>query len=121
MSKKRKPLVTNPLTQWLLDFVDEHDTNLTELSLEAGLSSGSLRSLVIHPERKPAVETCIRLAQVTDKSAEEIALLAGLVGITPTEELHPDRINLIRAYDALPASKKKALLKVADALLDEEE
>ena len=78
MAKKRKPITTNPFTQWLLDYIEEHESNLTELSLQAGLSSGSLRSLVAYPDRKPSIETCIRLAQATGKSSEEIAQLAGL-------------------------------------------
>ena len=68
MSKKRKPIVTNPLTQWLLEYVDEHDVSLTELSVRAGLSAGSLRSLVKFPERLPSLETCMKLAEVTGKA-----------------------------------------------------
>ena len=120
MAKKRKPITTNPFTQWLLDYIEEHETNLTELSLQAGLSSGSLRSLVAYPDRKPSIETCIRLAQATGKSSEEIAQLAGL-SIAPDDKLHPDRCNLLQAYDALSNSKKRALLNVAEAMLSNEE
>jgi len=60
MSKKRKQIVTNPLTQWLLDYTDEHDISLTELSVRAGLSAGSLRSLVKFPDRLPALEAQFR-------------------------------------------------------------
>ncbi len=62
MRKKRETIVT-PFTRWLLEYADEHDTTLTELSLRAGLSAGTLRTYVTHPERqRPTVETtCIRL------------------------------------------------------------
>ena len=89
MSKKRKQIVTNPLTQWLLDYTDEHDISLTELSVRAGLSAGSLRSLVKFPERLPALETCMKLVEVTGKAPDEIFQMAGLNGVTPTNGHQP--------------------------------
>jgi hypothetical protein len=44
--KKRKPIFTTLLTRWMLDYVDVHNTNLSELALQASLSAGSLRSLI---------------------------------------------------------------------------
>jgi DNA-binding XRE family transcriptional regulator len=61
-------------------YVKEHETNLTELALKAGLSSGSLGSLVKYPERIPALETCLRLSKVTGKPSDEIFQMAGLQG-----------------------------------------
>ena len=103
MSKKRKQIVTNPLTQWLLEYTDEHDISLTELSVRAGLSAGSPRSLVKFPERLPALETCMKLAEVTGKAPDEILQMAGLNGATPTMALNPDSLALVRIYDSLPA------------------
>src|SRR5437016_5931484 len=109
MSKK-KQIITNPLTKWLLAYIEDYDTNLTELSLKAGLSAGSLRSLVKFPERKPSIETCLRLSQVTGRSADEIMQMAGLEGLTPSETLHPDRLALLRVYDTLPAGLRQTLV-----------
>jgi hypothetical protein len=36
---KHKNIQKPPLTDWLLNFVDEHETNLTELAVKAGLSA----------------------------------------------------------------------------------
>lgn len=116
MSKKRKQIVTNPLTQWLLEYVDEHDVSLTELSVRAGLSAGSLRSLVKFPERLPSLETCMKLAEVTGKAPEEIFQMAGLNGATPTMALNPDRLALVRIYDSLPAPLRQGLVQVARSI-----
>jgi DNA-binding phage protein len=112
---KRKPITTTPLTRWLLEYVEEHETNLTELALQAGLSGGSLRSLVTYPERIPALETCLRLSKATGKPVEEIFQMAGLNGSEPAEH-DPDRIELIRAYQDLSKPMQHALLAVARAL-----
>jgi len=116
MSKKRKQIVTNPLTQWLLDYTDEHDISLTELSVRAGLSAGSLRSLVKFPDRLPALETCMKLAEVTGKAPDEIFQMAGLNGVTPTMALNPDRLALVRIYDSLPAPLRQGLVQVARSI-----
>lgn len=112
---KRKPNPTTPLTRWLIAYVEDHDTSLTELALRAGLSAGSLRSLVTYPERIPALETCLRLSKVTGKPAEEIFQMAGLNGID-SESLDPDRLGLLQIYQGLPAPMQHALLAVARAL-----
>jgi|GEM_PF-7064218 len=64
MKKNRIPKNDNPFVRWLLGYVDMHDVNLTALSLKAGLSSGSLRSVVNFPSRRPSLETCVRLSAV---------------------------------------------------------
>ena len=90
-----------PLAHWLLDYVREQDTTLTQLSREAGLSLGALRSLVIYPERIPTLETCLRLAQITGRPRQEIIELGGLKTPADPDSLDPDRIKLLRAFDNL--------------------
>ena len=90
-----------PLAHWLLSYVRERDMTLTELSRQAGLALGALRSLVIYPDRTPSLETCLRLAKITDRPNHEIIQLAGLKTAGDEQSLDPDRIDLLRAYDNL--------------------
>jgi DNA-binding XRE family transcriptional regulator len=113
---KRKPIPTTPLTCWLIAYVEEHETNLTELALKAGLSSGSLRSLVKYPERIPALETCLRLSKVTGKPGDEIFQMAGLDGYEPSEGMDPERLGLLRIYKSLPFPLRRTLVTIAQAL-----
>lgn len=121
MAKRKKNLQTTPLTRWLLDYIDEQDTNLTRLSRQCGLSDGALRSLVLFPERKPNIETCIRLSASTGKSVMEIMAMAGLDGTLISESMHPDRIELLQIYDNLSLSYQSALLTVARAMKEKHE
>ena len=107
-----------PLAQWLMDYVREQDTTLTQLSREAGLSLGALRSLVIYPERTPTLETCLRLAQITGRPRQEIIELAGLKAPTDLDSLDPDRIKLLRAYNNLRSIQlRQALAAFSEALV----
>ena len=110
--KKRK-FKPNPLGEWLLDYVATNETNLTELSLSAGLSAGSVRQLVINPERQPTMETAIRLSEITGKPAEELLQMAGVDGFGNISDLSPDRIELSQRYQRLPNQLKFALLTIA--------
>jgi hypothetical protein len=112
---KRKNIRTTPLTNWLLNFVDEHETNLTELAVKAGLSAGSLRALVKYPERIPALETCLRLSKATGKPVDEILQMARLNGVS-TEQLDLDRTELLRIYQSLPQPAARILINLARAL-----
>ena len=114
--KKRKSIGTTPLTHWLLDYVDVHNTNLSELALQAGLSAGSLRSLITYPERVPTLETCLRLSMVTGKSVDELFQMAGLNGYEPVENLDPDRLELLRSYQELPRQMRRTLCMIAQVL-----
>jgi hypothetical protein len=96
--KKRKLIGTTPLTRWLLNYVEAHNTNLSELALQVGLSAGSLRSLLNYPERVPTLETCLRISMATGKSVDELFQMAGLDGYEPTENLDPDRLELLKSY-----------------------
>jgi hypothetical protein len=107
-----------PLALWLMDYVREQDTTLTQLSREAGLSLGALRSLVIYPERTPTLETCLRLAQITGRPRQEIIELAGLKAPTDLDSLDPDRIKLLRAYNNLHSVQlRQALAAFSEALV----
>ena len=107
-----------PLAQWLMDYVREQDTTLTQLSREAGLSLGALRSLVIYPERTPTLETCLRLAQITGRPRQEIIELAGLKAPTDLDSLDPDRIKLLRTYNNLRSVQlRQALAAFCEALV----
>ncbi len=110
---KKKKVRPNPLGEWLLEYVDANRTNLTELSLSAGLSSGSLRQLVSHPERRPMMETVVRLSELTGKPAEELLELAGIDDIGTVPDFSPDRIELSQRYQRLPAQFKQVLLTLA--------
>ncbi len=74
---KKRLLKPNPLGEWLLNYVATNETNLTELSLSAGLSAGSVRQLVINPKRKPTMETVVRLSELTGKPADDLLQMAG--------------------------------------------
>lgn len=106
-----------PLARWLLDYVREHDTTLTELSRQAGLSLGALRSLIIYPERTPKLETCLQLAQVTRQPAEDMIRLAGVKVPTDLQQLDTDRIALLRAYDNLTQPHLRRTLATIGQLL----
>jgi plasmid maintenance system antidote protein VapI len=110
--KKRK-LNPNPLGEWLLNYVATNETNLTELSLSAGLSAGSIRQLVINPERQPTLETAIRLAEITGTPADELLQMAGIDGFGNLSDISLDRIELSQRYQRLPTRLKLALLTIA--------
>ena len=113
---KRKRTTLTPLSTWLMNYVQTQEITLTELARRSGLSSGALRSLVVYPDRIPSLETCLRLADATGKPAEEIIQLAGLETPTSPERFHPDRLELIRIYDNLPAALRQALVVVARSI-----
>ena len=73
MKKNKIPKNDSPFVRWLLSYIDTHEINITALSLKAGLSSGSLRSVVNFPNRRPSLENCVRLAEITGKPIHEIS------------------------------------------------
>ena len=79
----------------------EREITLTQLSRQAGLSLGALRSLVLYPQRVPKLETCLQLAKVTGEPPDKVISLVGLKAPANLASLDPDRINLLRAYDGL--------------------
>ena len=120
MRKKRETIVT-PFTRWLLEYADEHDTTLTELSLRAGLSAGTLRTYVTHPDRqRPTVETCIRISRITERPLPEILELAGLEPSLAPGSFDPNRMKLLEIFDSLPPAKQSTLLRLLEVLNEEE-
>ena len=109
---------TTALTKWLIEYTKIHSISLTALAHTAGLSSGTLRSLINHPKRIPTIETCIRLSLATDKLPEEIVSMAGVP--TPQylglEQLHPERGELLSIYDQLSSSLRVVLVEIARAI-----
>ena len=115
MTKKFQNL--SPFAEWLIQLTGEHNISLTALAHRAGLSSGTLRYLVIDPERKPTLETCLRLSAFSERSMNEIVALAGLVAPDPIgDSYHPDQLKLTQIFAGLPLEGRAALLKVAIAL-----
>jgi len=106
-----------PLAHWLLRYAREREITLTDLSRQAGLSLGTLRSLILYPQRISKLETCLQLAKVTGEPPDKIFALAGLKAPVDLTGLDPDRIALLRAYDNLPSLQlKKALARFSQAL-----
>jgi hypothetical protein len=116
MYKRSQIENSTPLVRWLMEYSTEHEITLTELSRKANLSAGSLRSLVKYPERIPALETCVKLARITGKPAEEILQMAGLDGYESSEKLDPDRLMLLQIYQRLPIPMRRTLMKIAQAI-----
>lgn len=115
--RKKKETILTPFTRWLLDYADEHNTTLTELSLRAGLSAGTLRTYVTHPDRqKPIVETCIRISRITGRPLPEILELAGLEPSLAPGSFDPNRMKFLEIFDSLPPSKQSTLLRMIEAL-----
>jgi transcriptional regulator with XRE-family HTH domain len=108
----------SPLANWMVTYVEQHQITLTELSRQAGLSDGALRSLLRYPTRVPTLETCLRLSHATGKPAEEIFHLAGLPKPKGSKlsHLHPDRLELVKIFEVLPHPLQTSLLEVARAL-----
>jgi hypothetical protein len=103
------------LGKWLLDYVASRQLSLTELSRLAGLSGGTLRSLVYYPDRLPSLETCVRLAKATGHPANKLLQLAGIAE-TGADNLDPLRVDLLCLYDRLSPSQQRMLVMIAEAL-----
>ncbi len=116
MSKKYKTL--SPFGDWLIRIADEQGCTISGLARKAGLTPGTLRYLVIEPNRKPSLETCLRLSAITGHAVEELLALAGQTEHQAINPYHPDRIKIMSIFDHLPAEGRSALLRVATALAD---
>jgi len=106
----------SPLCQWIQEYSRAHDITLTELSREAGLSDGTLRSLMYHPDRLPTMETCLRLARATGEPVRTLLHLAGLPVSGEIEQYDLDRTNLLKIYNELPKPMRRMLLEIAMTL-----
>lgn len=113
MSRERKPL--SAFGDWLVKLAASRDLTLTALAHKVGVSPGTLRYLVIEPERQPSFETCLRLSSFTGKPVDEILSIAGTPG-SQVEIPDPERLKLHVLYDSLSPENRSALLKMAEAL-----
>jgi len=116
MPKKYKTL--SPFGDWLVRLAEEQDATISGLARKAGLTPGTLRYLVIEPNRKPSLETCLRLSAISGRAVEELLALAGQTEHQVINPYHPDRIKIMSIFDRLPAQGRNALLRVATAFID---
>jgi transcriptional regulator with XRE-family HTH domain len=113
---KRKQQNLSPFARWLTQIADESDLSLTALANKAGIAPGTLRYLVIEPERKPSLATCLRLSTFTGRPVEEILTLAGNPTDSQIDLCHPDRLRLLSIFESLPPAGRTALLTVAETV-----
>ena len=113
---KRNKKTLSLFAQWLVELTEELDISLTALAKQAGVAPGTLRYLLIEPERKPALETCLRLSAVSGKPMAEILALTGSTEKGQIDPYHPDRLRLMNIFDGLSPDGRIALLKVAEAM-----
>jgi len=116
MPRQANKQAQSPLGKWLLDYVADHQLSLTELSRLAGLSDGTLRSLIYFPGRLPSLETCVRLAKATGYPASTFLQLAGIVEEPGVNALDPQRVDLLRLYDQLRPDLQRMLVMIAESL-----
>ena len=116
MPKKYKNL--SPFAEWLVKLVDERELTLTAIAHQSGLAPGTLRYLLIEPERKPTLETCLRLSGFSGRPVEELLALANQKASQPVDPYHPDRLKIMSIFDALPSGGRRVLLNVAELIGD---
>ncbi|MBN1887051.1 MAG: helix-turn-helix transcriptional regulator [Thermoflexales bacterium] len=110
----------SPFATWLIDQVKARDKTLAELGHRAGLSTGTLRGIVVTPNRQPTVDTCLRLARALNVPYEKVLAVAGLSPTLPDslDMLDPDRIELMQLYDELPQPARRTLVNTAKVMSD---
>jgi transcriptional regulator with XRE-family HTH domain len=116
MPRQSKKQAETPLGYWLLGYVATNHLSLTELSRLAGLSDGTLRSLIYFPDRMPSLETCVRLAKATGYPASEFLRLAGVVETAAVDHIDPQRVDLLRIYEQLRPDLQRMLVMIAESL-----
>lgn len=118
--KKIQPTNPTRFAHWLLDQVNQRHTTLTELGERAGLSRGTLRGIVFTPERRPTLDTCLRLASLLDVPPRVVLEAADLhPDLSNTESdqlLDPDRAELFQLYVHLAGPARRTLLDLARSL-----
>jgi hypothetical protein len=107
----------SPFAAWLLQLADDRKMTLTAVAHQSGLAPGTLRYLVLEPERKPTLETCLRLSAFAGQPVDELLALANQRSSQPIDPYHPDRLKLISIFDALPAAGRRVLLEVAELVV----
>lgn len=116
MSRPANQPAQSPLEQWLREYAAAHQLSLTELSRLAGLSDGTLRSLIYYPDRLPSLETCVRLARATGYPISTFLQLAGVVDELDINLLDLQRLDLLRLYDQLAPGLQRMLVMIAESL-----
>jgi len=112
MSLQNKNL--SPFATWLLQLADDRKMTLTAVAHQCGLAPGTLRYLVLEPERKPTLETCLRLSAFAGQSVDELLAIANHQSSQPIDPYHPDRLKIMSLFDALPIAGRRVLLEVAE-------
>jgi hypothetical protein len=112
MAQRDKNL--SPFATWLLQLADDRKMTLTAVAHRAGLALGTLRYLVLEPERKPTLETCLRLSAFAGQSVDELLAIANQRSPQPIDPYHPDRLKIVSIFDALPVAGRRVLLEVAE-------
>ncbi len=116
MPTKSKNL--SPFAKWLVKLTEERDLTLTAIAHQSGLAAGTLRYLIIEPERKPSLETCLRLSAFSGRPVDELLALANQQSSQPVDPYHPDRLKMMSIFDALPVAGRRVLLGVAELILE---
>jgi hypothetical protein len=114
MSLRNKDL--SPFATWLLQLADDRKMTLTAVAHQAGLAPGTLRYLVLEPERKPTLETCLRLSAFASQSVDELLAIANQRSPQPIDPYHPDRLKIMSIFDALPVAGRRVLLEIAELI-----
>jgi transcriptional regulator with XRE-family HTH domain len=104
----------SPFAAWLLQLAADRKMTLTAVAHRAGLAPGTLRYLVLEPERKPTLETCLRLSAFAGQSVDELLMIANQRSPQPIDPYHPDRLKIVSIFDALPVAGRRVLLEVAE-------
>ena len=114
MPKKYKNL--SSFAEWLVKLAEERDLTLSAVAHQSGLAAGTLRYLVIEPERKPTLETCLRLASFSGQPVDELLAIANQRSSQLVDPYHPDRLKIMSIFDALPVDGRRVLLNVAELI-----
>ena len=117
---RKNPPNQTLFVNWLLDQVRQRQTNLTELSAQAGLSHNTLRGLVYVPGRQPTLDTCLRLAQTLQVEPEYVLQIADLhlsLPATDRASADPDRVELAQIWPYLPPANRRNLVVLARSFL----
>lgn len=101
---------------WLKEYSEKNQIAFSALAAKASLSSGALLRILNEPERKPAMDTCIKLAAATGEDLNKLLKLAGRPVVDNPQVVNPLRNELLTIFDKLSPAKQASLLGVARAM-----